>query len=226
MDANGIKEIAIKLGADLCGIAPVKRFDNAPDGFRPVDIYAECQSILVFAKRLPTTSLFASSCVPYSHVNDLITREVDSLTLQISLKLEDIGINNVLIPSDDPYEHWESEKMYGRAILSLRHAGMLAGLGKLGQSTLLINDRYGNMIQIGATLLNVELAGDSLADYEVCPDGCDLCLDSCPQAALNGETVNQLLCRPFSNFITPKGYNLKKCNLCRSICPSALGIEG
>ena len=224
IDANAVKEIAMKLGADLCGIAPVDRFDEAPEGFRPANIYPECRSVLVFARRLPTASLFISNCVPYTHVNDLITREVDSLTLQLSLRLEDLGLNNVLIPSDDPYNHWEPERKYGRAILSLRHAGMLAGLGKLGKNTLLINEQFGNMIQIGAVLLEADLAADTPANYEVCPDDCNLCLDSCPSAALDGETVKQHLCRPMSNFQTAKGYNLKKCYLCRSVCPSALGI--
>jgi len=34
----------------------------------------------------------------------------------------------VLIPTDAPYEYWDSENQEGRAILSLRHAAMLAGL--------------------------------------------------------------------------------------------------
>jgi len=35
---NEIKEIAYSLGADLCGIACVERFNNAPTGFHPLDV--------------------------------------------------------------------------------------------------------------------------------------------------------------------------------------------
>jgi epoxyqueuosine reductase QueG len=106
--------------------------------------------------------------------------------MKIVRMLEDLDIGCVPIPSDDPYEHWEPERMYGRAILSLRHAGYLAGLGVLGKNTLLINEKYGNMIQLGAVLVNVDLKGDSLAKYEVCITDCQICLDSCPQGALDG----------------------------------------
>jgi hypothetical protein len=34
-----IKELARRNGADLCGIAPVERFEHAPAGFHPSDIY-------------------------------------------------------------------------------------------------------------------------------------------------------------------------------------------
>jgi len=140
MNAQIVKDVASKLGADLCGIASIDRFADAPAGFRPTDIYANCKSVAVFAKKLPSNPLHLANCVPYTHVNDLITRDIDMLTLSLSLELEKIGISNVLVPSDDPYEHWEPGKMYGRAILSLRHAGYLAGLGKSGKNTPLIND--------------------------------------------------------------------------------------
>jgi epoxyqueuosine reductase QueG len=223
-DSKSVKEIVKGLGADLCGIAPVERFNEAPKGFHPKDIYKDSKSVVVFAKRLPVQSLFATSCVPYTYVNNIITQQVDELGFEVALKLEDQGIKAVPIPSDDPYEYWEAENSYGRAILSLRHAGFLAGLGVLGKNTLLINKEFGNMIQIGAVLVPVELEGDTIATYEGCPPDCNLCLESCPVTALNGTTVDQKLCRPLSNFRTEKSYILKKCNECRKVCPSYLGI--
>ena len=214
----------ISLGADLCGIAPSHRFGEAPKGFRPTDIYDACKSVVVFARKLPPGSLFVSNCVPYTFVNTIMTQEVDKLTLEISLALEGLGIDNVPVPSDDPYEHWEPDRAYGRAILSLKHAGYLAGLGVLGKNTLLINKDFGNMIQIGAVLAVSELEGDPIANYEGCLPECRLCLDNCPVGAMDGTTVNQKLCRPLSNYRTEKSYILKKCNACRRVCPHALGL--
>jgi epoxyqueuosine reductase QueG len=224
-DSKLIKEIIKGLGADLCGIAPVDRFNEAPKGFHPRDIYKDSKSVVVFAKRLPLESLFATSCVPYTYVNDIITRKVDELGFEVALELEDQGIRAVPIPSDDPYEYWEPENSYGRAILSLRHAGYLAGLGVLGKNNLLINKELGNMIQIGAVLVPFELEGDDIATYEGCPANCNICIESCPVKALDGKTVDQKLCRPRSNYRTEKGYVLKKCNECRKVCPSCRGIE-
>lgn len=224
INKNEIKEILFNLGADLCGFAPSERFENAPRGFHPQDIYKYCKTVLVFAKRLPTESLLAASCVPYTHINSVVIQEVDYLTYKVSVKLQDLKIKNVIIPTDDPYEYWESENCYGRAILSLRHAGYLAGLGFLGKNTLLINEKYGNMIQIGALLLDKEFEGDEISKQK-CPDSCNLCLNACPQKALDGTTVNQKKCRSLSNYKNEKGYNLKKCFECRKVCPKGLGIK-
>lgn len=224
-NSEKIKKIILDMGIDLCGIAPSERFEKAPKGFRPNDIYKDCRSVVVFAKQLPKEPLFLSNCIPYTYVNNILTQEIDRVGVEISLKLNRIGIKSVPIPSDDPYEYWEPEKSYGRAILSMRHAGQLAGLGLLGKNTLLINEKFGNMIQIGALLIELELEGDPIAKYEVCSENCTLCIESCPVKALNGKTVNQHLCRPISNFKTEKGYVLKKCNICRRICPNCLGIK-
>ncbi|HEY1406696.1 MAG TPA: epoxyqueuosine reductase [Spirochaetota bacterium] len=217
-----IREIVLSAGADICGIAPQERFGSSPDGFSPKDIYRSCRSVLVFAKRLPVESIHAESCIPYTHINSVITSEVDRLTYVISLALQSRGIKNVIVPSDDPYEYWEGENSCGRAILSLRHAGYLAGLGYLGKSTLLINRTYGNMMQIGALLLETELEGDPLITDE-CPENCTLCIDNCPSDALDGITVDQKKCRPLSVYRNDKGYVLKKCYNCRKVCPRISG---
>jgi epoxyqueuosine reductase len=225
VSSSKVKEIFKSLGADLVGIAPSERFSDAPEGFRPTDIYRHCKSVIVFAKRLPSECLFASNCVPYTRVSDIMEQKVDALGIEASLLLEKHGARAVPVPSDDPYEHWEPERSYGRAILSLRHAGYLAGLGVLGRNTLLMNKDYGNMIMIGAVLVDIELEGDPMASYEGCPPDCQLCIDSCPQKALDGKTINQQLCRPLSNYKTEKGYILMKCNICRRVCPNCLGIK-
>jgi len=224
-NSKEIKDILFTHGADLCGIANIARFKNAPDGFTPTDIYNKTKSVLVFAQKLPAGTINAKSCIPYTHINDLIMRAVDQMTFKISCHLDNLGIENVIIPTDDPYEYWDAEKTTGKAILSLRHAAWLAGLGKLGKNTLLINDQYGNMIQIGAILLPIELAPDPMAEYEVCPEECDLCIEDCPVSALDGNTVDQKLCRPVSNSKNEKGYYLKKCYKCRSACPNFAGIN-
>ncbi len=156
----------------------------------------------------------------------MIVQEVNRLGAQLCLTLEDLGIVSVPIPSDDPSEYWESENQYARGILSLRHAGYLAGLGVMGKNTLLVNEKYGNMIQIGAILVDIELESDKIADFTVCKENCTLCIDKCPQKALDGETVNQKNCRVLSNFVTERGFVLKKCHLCRSVCPNSLGLHG
>lgn len=225
IDQKIIKEKIKNLGADLCGFAPVDRFDKAPKGFHPTDIYNKCKTVVVFARKLPKTTPYAFNSVTYSQVNKLVMNEVDKLSLKITRMFEDQNIGCVPIPTDEPYEYWEPENMHGRGILSLRHAAFLAGLGVLGKNNLLINEKYGNFFYLGAVLIDINLIGDPFANYEGCLSDCTICIESCPQNALDGITVNQKLCRAVSIIRTKKGHNLYSCNKCRIICPNALGIK-
>lgn len=222
MTKDQVKAEVFSLGADLCGVATVDRFAGAPAGFHPLDIFKDARSVVVFAKQVPYASLSASSPVPYTYISGLVTREVDRLTLAVVSLLQEQGIKAVPIPSDDPYEHWDAKHSRGQGILSLRHAGHLAGLEVLGRNTLLITPMYGNMVQLGAVLLDVPLKGDPVIEKTVCSPGCRRCLDACPVNALDGTTVDQQRCRPLSNFKNEKGYILKKCHRCRSVCPHCL----
>lgn len=210
-------------GADLCGIAPVERFDAAPKGFRPTDIYPATKSVVVIAKRFPEAALRSTNPVPYSFTSEQIRYQVYRITCELSLHLQDLGVTAVPIPNE-PYIYWDPKKMEGRGILSLRHAGYLAGLGVLGRNNLLINEKFGNRVSLGALLLDAPLEGDPIATYEVCKDSCNLCIKSCPAKALDGKSVVQKLCRKRSQTITPKGYELNTCNICRSVCPNGAGI--
>lgn len=66
----------------------------------------------------------------------------------------------VPLPADSPYEYWDAEQMEGRGLLSMKHAAVLAGLGTLGKSTLLLNEAYGNLLTLGAILTEFDLASD------------------------------------------------------------------
>lgn len=157
--AEQLKEMAKAMGADLCGIAPVGRFEEAPEGFRPQNIFPETKSVIVLAKRFPEGTFSFQSFVTYTFACEVILREVFRITCELALKLQYLSITAVPIPSE-PYEYWDSDAKEGKGILSLRHAGYLAGLGVLGKNTLLTNDIYGNRITLGALLMDMPLRED------------------------------------------------------------------
>ena len=220
IDADFIKNVAYDLGAVLCGIAPVERFSSAPEGFKPTDIYPDAKSVVVVARRFPEGPFHSKSPIPYTVTNDIILNEVVRITCNICNRLEREGdVIAVPVPGD-PYEYWDEEKREGRGILSLRHAGYMAGLGVLGKNTLLINATFGNRIVLGAALLNIEIEPDDMADYNFCSADCQVCIKNCPTGALDGKTINQKLCRPVSQGHTKKGDYLYLCNNCRKLCPN------
>jgi epoxyqueuosine reductase len=226
LSAEKIKRAAVRLGADKCGIAGVERFAGAPKGFLPTDIYPACRSVAVFLKSLPEAALLANNPVPYTHIAEhLLFAEVDQIGLELSRVLERAGIYAVPIPCDMPYLHWDAARTHGIAVLSMRHAGMLAGLGVLGRNTLLINREMGNLMGIGAVLLDAAVESDPLVSGFKCPPKCRLCLDSCPVGALDGVTVNQALCRKNSSMKTARGFEIITCNQCRIVCPRRRGTK-
>lgn len=224
MDATAVKKRALELGADICGIAPVDRFADAPSGFQPTDICQGCLAVVVFASRFPASPLVSPSPTPYSFVRNKMVEKLDAISFLISGDLEAAGVVSVPIPSAEPYDFWDADRTHGRGILSLKHAAVLAGLGVMGKNTLVINEAYGNMIWLGAVLVSAELAGDPAAAYQGCVDGCSLCLDSCPAHALDGTTIDQRRCRERMFSATEGGGLVISCNICRKVCPSLTGI--
>jgi len=206
-------------------IAPVGRFAGAPEGFRPGDIDPGCRSLVVVACRFPLGTLQAASNVPYTLVRNRLVDRLDTLTCTLAAALETEGITAMPIPSAEPYEHWDAARRHGRGILSLKHAAVLAGLGVMGKNTLLINERYGNMLWLGAVLVGVDLEPDPLAAYEACLAKCTICLDACPQHALDGTTIDQRRCRERSISVTEGGGWVLSCNTCRKVCPQHAGLK-
>lgn len=224
VDSNFVKKNALNLGADICKIAPISRFKDAPQGFHPQDIFPECQSVVVFLSHFPLSSLKCKSLAPYTFIRNMMVKKIERITFDLCDELEQAGILTNPIPCDEPYEYWDEEKKHGRGILSLKHAGMLAGLGTIGKNTLLLNNKFGNMMWIGAVLVSIKLEADPLASYDGCVEGCSLCIDSCPCDALDGTTIIQKACRESSFSWSPGGGSIYECNKCRIICPSCSGI--
>ncbi len=215
---QAIKNILAELGADLCGIAGVDRFADAPQGFHPTDVFPQCKAVVVLAKRMPAGLAQVNPRIVYNRYNDLVLEELDRITLEAALQMEKLGILAVPIPSDSPYEFWDAEEMRGMGTISLRHAAVLAGLGSFGKSSMVLNKDYGNMISLGAILVDVHLQSDPLAE-EVCLPSCRRCLDACPTKALGGKSVIQKNCRPHTYQKHQRGFGVVNCNACRVVCP-------
>lgn len=217
-----IKLIAHDCGADLCGVAPVARFSEAPKGFHPKDIFPETRSVIVFALRMPDSAFASKTPVPYTFVTAQVADEVFRITYRMVLELEGLGKIAVPVPSE-PYEYWDRESMTGKGILSLRHAAHLAGLGTITKNHLLTNEQLGNRITLGALLTDAEISPDLIAPGPQCIEGCSICRDGCPVEAITDAGVNQKLCRERGEGRNEKGYFLYWCRACREDCPLSKG---
>lgn len=226
-----IRQIFLSLGADVCGIASIDCFAHAPQGFSPTDVFASCKSVIAFGIALPRGLTRVAPRLVYGHFNDQVCHTVDAVALAGAKALEEsFSMECVPLPCDAPNEYWDAPALTAKGIISMKHAGMLCGLGSLGKSTLLINPRYGNLLIIGAVLTDAPLASDPLCD-DLCLPGCERCIASCPVQAIGPDLaspgcfkVNQAKCRPHTYGKTARGFDTVDCNLCRTSCPLRFGI--
>lgn len=217
-----LKGFARSLGADLVGVASVDRFEEAPEGHRPEDILPQARAVVVCAKRIPNGPL-EGPATSYHHAMSILHAQLDLIASQVALFLEQEGGLAVPVPADEPYHHWEAERLYGRGDLSHKQAAQAAGLGRLGKNSLLITPQFGNRVHLVSVVTSVELAADGMMQEELCPSACSLCIEACPSGAIGeGQQVDQRLCREVMIQRLPKGTLIESCRECRRVCKIGL----
>jgi len=222
MDSIFIRETASGLGATVCGIGSVDRFMDAPKGFHPNDVLPSCRSVIVLGRRFNISLMNAVSTSPYTVARNDMAHVLDHMATSLAEVIADLGFDAVPIGSIGPDEYDEITDRF-RGTISLKHAAVLCGLGKLGKNTLLINEKYGNLLWLCAVLTSAELISDPIAAYEGCIKECRLCVDNCPVGALTGEGIVQLACHKYA-FGAKNGGEWKiHCFTCRKICPMGRG---
>lgn len=219
-----IKGIVLTGGADVCGVSHVDRFADSPKGFSPLDIWADCRSVVAFGTALPKGLSLVDSRLIYEHFNNDVKAAVDRICLESAKKIErEWGCLAVPLPCDGPYDYWDEETKTGKGILSMRHAAVNCGLGTIGKSSLLINPAFGNMLVLGAFLLDIILESDPFCE-DICLPNCSKCIDACSAHAISDKQVNQALCRSNAFGKTKRGFATVECNRCRTVCPMRFGI--
>lgn len=114
-----IREKILGLGADVCGFGGMERFTEAPINFRPIDLYPDCKSVIAVGIALLKGLLRVEPRLLYGHFNEDVVHKVDEIVFSAAkiIEKEYDGIC-VPIPSDCPYEYWETETMTGKGLLS------------------------------------------------------------------------------------------------------------
>ena len=220
---NCIKETAYRLGADVCGIGSIDRFENAPTGYSPLDLFDKCKSVIVVGIALPKGLYEVAPRLIYGHFNAEICTILDHLELKLAKAIESkYHCLAVPVPCDAPNEYWKAENMKAKGLISMKHTAVLCGLGSIGKSSLLLNPEYGNCLTIGAVLTDLELRSDALQP-DCCIPGCNRCIDSCPAQAIADGSVDQRLCRLNTDGKTARGFDTVDCNRCRTVCPMRFG---
>ncbi|WP_207717315.1 epoxyqueuosine reductase [Anaerosporobacter faecicola] len=223
IDASYVKETLKELGADLCGIASMDRFDEAPKGFHPRDVLPSCESVIVFAKRFLSGTLACNTTIPYTIVRNVLSDRMDKMAVDFCTIMEEKGILAVPTGTNGPSEYDEVTGRH-RNIVSGKHCAQAAGLGVIGRNTLLLTPEYGNMVWLSVILTEAKLEADPLCKEPICND-CNLCVEACPASALQSQEMNQMACWNYAFGSVGEGDWRIKCHTCRDICPFCLGTK-
>ena len=190
-----LKQFVLEHGAQLVGIAPVSRFEGAPEGKRPTDILPDAKSVVVIGIRLVDGALQSvfravEDGKKYLHglygtyCSALVSNmKLGNLTLETAKYIEN-EMDGVAVPTaNGPYQF--------DSAFSQRRAAIAAGLGEMGVDGYVITPKYGPRVRFCSVITNVDLEADEMYKGEkLCnPEICDICRKACPTAAL-GELVH------------------------------------
>lgn len=179
----------------LMGAAPADVLNNlAPEGFRPKDLMPAAKTVMIFAQPLP----LAVFQVPgennsfYQRSSYLHYLMMDKLSNDLSLLIQQAGYPSLPIPSYSPLRFYQGEP---RGIISLKHAAVQAGLGKMGRNTILIHPKHGNIMRLGALATELEwLQYPEVTQKSLCPDNCRICEEACPVGAIKDGNIDIMKC--------------------------------
>lgn len=240
---SAVKEKAIMLGFNLCGIARSRSLDeNGPRirkwidsgmndiiGYLSRDIEKRLNPELLFrgARSVVVTGLSYYSekmqKYPEAPVLSRYTYGTDYHKV-ISHKLEKLlsWIKSVE-PGSDGKAYVDSSSILEKAWAKE------AGLGWQGKHSIIINKEIGSFFFIGILILNIELEYDESSKKNYCGE-CSLCIRECPTSAINDDfTIDARKCianltierrGPVPQELVPflEG-RIYGCDRCQEVCP-------
>jgi len=201
-----IKETAKNLGADLCGIASMDRWEGAPAQMDPRYIFPGAKSLIMLGYRIPRGSLrgieegtffINYSSMGYAGIN-LVYGPV--VLWHLNRILEDEGFETVPIANMNGAEAlnpltgnfrkgWsmsvDGKKPHPDILIHYRIAAFCAGLGEIGYNRLFLTPEFGPRNRFNLLLTAAELEPDPIYDGPKLCDRCMLCVKSCTTGALS-----------------------------------------
>lgn len=179
----------------LMGAASAEELNKvAPEGFRPKDLLPGAKTVLVFAQPLPLAvfQVPGENNAFYQRSSYIHYLSMDKLANDLSLMIQQAGYQSLPIPSYSPLRFYKGEP---RGIISLKHAAVRAGLGKMGRNTLLISSEHGNVMRLGALATEMEWPEyPTINEKSPCPEKCRICEEACPVGAIKGGNIDIMKC--------------------------------
>jgi epoxyqueuosine reductase len=212
------------LDADIIGVATFERWKGSRLEEAALKLLPETRSIIVFGLEIHREILDLTSpsrIQGAASATDLLDTDSQHLSgrltwtaYDISRAAHNLGFKALPLPSRD----FPTDNRFFEAILSYKHAGEAAGLGKLGWHSMLISPGFGPRLRLGVCLTEAELEPTPAGDVRFNCERCRKCVEICPAQAINepapGEpySINKFAC---SAYLEAAG----GCSQCMRVCP-------
>ncbi len=205
LTSERIKEYAYEAGLDLCGIANIERFKGAPPRMHPASIFPEAKSVIVVGKRIVRggwrgieEGTYWPAYTYFTYHGLLNAQFIQAPLYELACFIEDHGWEAVPYYAGVPEAQPPDEPLREGAVapnvqLSIRIAGVAAGLGEMGWSKVFLNKKYGPRLRLHAIITDLELEPDPLVEPGSICKRCMHCVKGCPGAiphVREGKTVS------------------------------------
>jgi epoxyqueuosine reductase len=207
---QSIKEHALKIGMDLCGIAPVSRFEGAPKGAHPTDFLPGCKSVISIGLRLPD-GVIQAIFRNFEDGNRMAQGIYGTYGYTIAPNF------HLLYAVYDIAQYVERNTGFAATptqvgplatgmSISQRHAAVAAGLGEFGWLSIVLTPQFGPRNRFGSILTSAELKPDPMySGTPLCdPSKCKICTTVCPTGALSKFGEREARCVVFKDKVKDK----------------------
>ena len=211
---ENISKLALEVGFDACGVAPVHRLDDDAqfmDNWIAQGLHGEmdyltrnCDKRYDPSLLVPGAQTVVVCLLTFEHSGRDYHRKVKSMLYTLEAKLKE-AFGEDIVSSTHQHIFCDSAPMLERRWC------VEAGLGFIGKNHQLIHPTLGSMVHPGEILINapVPIANCQSPIAQHCAD-CRLCLDACPTGALRNNVWDATQCI---------AYTTHHCLECQLICP-------
>lgn len=173
------------------GIADAQNLLLAQPARPATALMPSAKSVIVMAVAHSLGTVYAPYIKIWTRNKMQTSRLLDQVAEKVGRYLEQNGYLSMPISADKPVEIYKIDPRTGKKLvhtrtlghLSLKHAAVIAGLGEMGRSNLLLTPQFGPHQRLGAIITEAPLEPDSPFEGKLC-DNCKACEKHCPVNAL------------------------------------------
>lgn len=221
---QSILKYAQGLGAALVGVAPVARwdeYDEVEKDYRPASIWPEAKSVIVLGVPVLLPIIESTPSINYVELYKTSNVLLDQIAYRLAVHLTENGHGAIFLPRD---AYGDIEILVRKPLAAFSHvfAGKYAGLGTIGYSHVLLNEKYGPRVRYVSVFTSLELAPDVVVEKELCLK-CGVCQRVCPSQAFT--TREDRIIADMDKTACAKHHaQLRKehrypCGICIKVCP-------